>query len=94
MTTPDERRVRRGGMPGEPSCHVATPPGACRATSGRLPPGGPATYCDNATNKQARPAGILAGSLPPRPRRDGRPHRRTGQDGALLALARRAAAGH
>ena len=69
-------------------------PGACRATSGRLPPGGAATHCHNATDRQAHPADILAGSLSPHPRGDGRPRRRTGQDEALAALARRAATGH
>ena len=44
-------------------------PGACRATSGRLPPGGAATHCHNATDRQAHPADILAGSLSPHPRR-------------------------
>ena len=91
--SPAAGRPRRPGPRSAPGT-LPRLPGACRATSGRLPPGGPATHCHNATDRQAHPADILAGSLSPRPRRDGRPRRRTGQDEALPALARRAATGH
>jgi hypothetical protein len=65
------------------SRHVATP-SQCLSSH----------YRHNATDRQAHPADILAGSLSPHPRGDGRPRRRTGQDEALSAVARRATTGH